>query len=178
MPVNISYSLLKVLAKTYYCPMKSNRLSDDSQGERPYRRIDALDSTDAEQMSGKIVKLNKFPKHHKVRVFRVVSARRTDYVVTNDLRQSEASATQEVCRSRWKIEQFHREVKQLTGLEKCQCRLSRIVGNHIGSAFLVWVSLMRKASETGQTLYQVKHGLLSEYLSEQLKSPALKISAA
>lgn len=124
------------------------------------------------------MKLHKFPKHHKVKVFRVASSRRTDYVVTNDLSQSDVSATQQVCRNRWKIEQFHREAKQLTGLEKCQCRLSRIVRNHIGSAFLVWVYLMRKASETGQTLYQVKHGLLSEYLAEQLKSPALKISAA
>ena len=90
-----------------------------------------------------------------------------------------AVATHLLCRNRLKIEQFHREVsKQRTGLEKCQGRLSRIVRNHIGSAFLVWVYLMRKASETGQTLYQVKHGLLSEYLCEQLKSPALKISAA
>ncbi len=169
---------IESLAKTYYCPMKSNRLVDDSQGERPYRRIDALDWTDSEQKSGKVVKLNKFPKHHKVRVFRVASARGTDYVVTNDLSQSDGAATQQVCRNRWKIEQFHREAKQLTGLEKCQCRLPRIVRNHIGSAFLVWVHLMRKAYETGQTLYQVKHGLLSEYLAEQLKSPALKISAA
>ena len=67
--------------------------------------------------------------------------------------------------------------KQLTGLEKCQCRLARIVRNHIAAAFLVWVHLMRKAHETGQTLYQVKHGLLSEYLSQQLKSPMLKIAA-
>ena len=74
---------IQSLAKTYYCPMKSNRLVDDSQAERPYQRIDALEGTDSEQKSGKIVKLNKFPKHHKVRVFRVASARRTDYVVTN-----------------------------------------------------------------------------------------------
>ena len=31
---------------------------------------------------------------------------------------------------------------------------------------------------TGQTLYQVKHGMLSEYLRQQLKSPMLKIKAA
>ena len=37
---------------------------------------------------------------------------------------------------------------------------------------------MRKANETGQTVYQVKHGLLSEYLCKQLKSPAFKFKAA
>ena len=79
---------------------------------------------------------------------------------------------------RWKIQRFHRESKQLTGLEKCQCRLPRIVRNHIASAFLVWIHLMRKAYATGQTLYQVKHGLISEYLRQQLKSPTTILAAA
>ena len=166
------------LDETYYCPLKSNRLVDDSKGSKPYQRIDTLQWTAAEQTFGKRVKLNKFPKNHKVKVFRVASSRRTDYVATNDLSQSDVSVVRKVCDVRWKIEQFHREAKQLTGLEKCQCRLPRIVRNHIAAAFLVWVHLMRKAYETGQTLYQVKHGLLSEYLSQQLKSPMLKINAA
>ena len=169
---------IESLQKTYYCPMKSNRLVDDSAGKKPYQRIDSLEWSSSEQTTGKVVKLNKFPKHHKVKVFRVASTRRTDYVVTNDLSQSEVSATQQASRSRWKIEHFHREAKQLTGLENCQCRLSRIVRNHIGSAFLVWVHLIRRAQETGQTVYQVKHGFLSEYLCQQLKSPALKFKAA
>ena len=169
---------IESLEKQYYCPLKSNRLVDDSHGEKPYQRIDSLHWTASEQTTGKQVKLHKFPKHHKVKVFRVASSQRTDYVITNDLSQSDISATQQACGSRWKIEQFHREAKQLTGLEKCQCRLARIVHNHIGAAFLVWVHLRRKANETGQTLYQVKHGMLSEYLCQQLKSPTLKINAA
>ena len=158
---------IESLDKTYYVPLKSNRLVDDSQESQPYQRIDTLHWTDAEQHSGKRVKLHKFPRDPKVKVFRVVSSGRTDYVATNDLSQSDVSATQQVCRCRWKVEQLHREVsKQLTGLENCQCRLARIVRNHIASAFLVWVHLMRKAYETGQTLYQVKHGWLSEYLCQ------------
>ena len=50
--------------------------------------------------------------------------------------------------------------------------------HHIGAVLLVWVHLMRKAYETSQTLYQVKHGMLSEYLRQQLKSPMLKIKDA
>ena len=170
---------IESLHKTYYCPLKSNRLVDDSKGSRPYQRIDTLCWTEAEQVSRKRVKLNKFPKHHKVKVFRVASSGRTVYVATNDLSQSDVSVVRQGCDVRWKIEQFHREVsKQLTGLEKSQCRLPRIVRNHISAAFLVWIHLMRKAYETGQTLYQVKHGLLSEYLSQQLKSPTTIIMAA
>jgi len=35
--------------------------------------------------------------------------------VTNDLAQDNTQVVQEVCGLRWKIEQFHRETKQLTG---------------------------------------------------------------
>ena len=141
----------------------------------PSNRINALMLTldRGRKKSGKRVKPHRFPRDHKVKVFRVVSSQRTDYVATNDLSQSDVSVVRQVCDVRWKIEQFHREAKQLTGLERCQCRLPRIVRNHIASAFLVWVHLMRKAYETGKTLYQVKHGLLSEYLCQQLKSPAI-----
>lgn len=169
---------IESLQKTYYVPLKSNRLVDDSQGSTPYQRIDTLQWTHAEQLCGKRLKLHKFPKDHKVKVFRVASSQRTDYVATNDLSQSDVSVVRQVCGVRWKVERFHRESKQLTGLEKCQCRLPRIVRNHIASAFLVWVYLMRKAHQTGQTLYQVKHGWISEYLCQQLKSPTLKIQTA
>ena len=107
------------LQKTYYVPLKCNRLVDDSNAEKPYQRIDTLHWTDAEQRSGKLVKLHKFPRDHKVKVFRVVSSGRTDYVITNDLSQCDVSATQQVCRWRWKVEQLHREAKQVTGLENC-----------------------------------------------------------
>jgi hypothetical protein len=80
-----------------------------------------------------------------------------------------------VCGFRWKVKQFHRETKQLTGVEGCQCRKARTVRNHIGCAILVWVRLKQVAHETQQTLYQVKHGLLDDYLRQQLKSPAVQM---
>ena len=169
---------IEELHKTYDVPLKCNRLVDDSNAKTPYQRIDALHWTEAEEKSGKRVKLHRFPRDHKVKVFRVASSQRTDYVATNDLSQSDVSVVRQVCDVRWRIEQFHRETKQLTGLEECQCRLARIVRNHIASAFLLWVHLMRKAYETGKTLYQVKHGLLAEYLRQQLKSPMIKIADA
>ena len=169
---------IESLGKCYYCPMKSNRHVDDSNDTRPYQRIDSLSWTATEQQSGKRIKIRGFPKHHKVKVFRVASTHRTDYVVTNDLSQSDASVAQTACAWRWKIEQFHREAKQLTGLEKCQCRLARIVRNHVACAFLVWGRLMRKAQETGQTLYEVKYGMFAEYLRQELKTPSIKMDFA
>ena len=170
---------IEQLGKVYYCPLKDNRQVDDSGGAAPYRRVDTLDWTEKERKHGKVVKIKGFPKEHKVKLFRVVlSPQRTDYVVTNDLTQDDTQAAQEACGWRWKIEQFHRETKQVTGLESCQCRKARIVRNHIGCAILVWVRLKQVAQETRQTIYQVKHGLLSDYLRQQLKAPTVKMTLA
>jgi len=118
-------------------------------------------------------------KDHKVKLFRVVaSTRHTDYVVINDRTQASTSATQEACSHRWRIEQLHREGKQLTGLEHCQCRLATIQRNHIGCALLVWVRLKALAIQTGKTVYQLKRELLDDYLVQQLRSPSIHFSPA
>ncbi len=83
-----------------------------------------------------------------------------------------------MCDIRWKIEEFHREIKQLTGVQACQCRLARIQRNHIGCALLVWLRLKDLAYQTGQTIYALKHGLLCEYLIQQLKRPAIAMTLA
>jgi len=165
--------------KIYYCPLKDNRQVDASGGSQPYRRVDALEWTEAEKQHGKIIKIKGFPGNQQVKLFRVVlSTKRTDYVVTNHMAQDNTQAVQEVCSFRWKVEQFHRETKQLTGLEGCQCRKARTVRNHIACAILVWVRLKQVANETKQTVYRLKHELLSEYLRQQLKSPAIQMTFA
>src|SRR5438045_3563608 len=75
----------------------------------------------------KRVKVKGFPGDYRVKLFRVeVSTHRTEWVVTNDLSQDTTQGAQEVSAVRWKIEEIHREAKQLTGLEDCQCRKARI----------------------------------------------------
>ena len=65
---------LEKIEKTYYCPLKSNRLVDDSSGQTPYQRVDGLTWIDQERQGGKLIKLRGFPKDHKVKLFRVASA--------------------------------------------------------------------------------------------------------
>ncbi len=170
---------IESLHKVYYCPLKANRQVDDSGGTRPYQRLDTLRWSADEYQTGKRIKIKGFPKDHHVQLFRVVaSTRRTDWIVTNDPTADTLEGTQEACALRWKIEQLHREGKQVTGLERCQCRTARIQRNHIGCAFLVWVRLKNLAAQTGRTIYQLKHGLLDDYLTQQLKHPSLKMVLA
>ncbi len=165
------------LDKIYYCPLKNNRLVDDSFGKEKYKNIKKLEWDDEELKDGKIIKIKGFPANKKVKLFRVtVSTDRTDYVATNDLSQSSTDVAQQVCKVRWKIEEFHREIKQLTGIESCQCRKARLQRNHIACAMLVWLRLKNLAYKTGKTVYQIKHNLLDNYLIEQLKRPDIMMS--
>ena len=167
------------LQKVYYCPLKTNRRVDDSGGTAPYQRVDELVWSVQQLQQGKSIKIRGFPSHKKVKLFRVnVSTNRTDFVVTNDNAQATTDAVQDVCGIRWKIEEFHREIKQLTGVEACQCRKARIQRNHIACALLVWNRLKMIAYQTGKTVYQIKHSMFSNYLIEQLKYPSVQMSLA
>ena len=68
--------------------------------------------------------------------------------------------------------------KLLSQIEACQCRKSRIQGNHIAYAMLVWNHLKRFAFQAGKTIYQLKLGLLSDYLKSQLKNPSILMTLA
>lgn len=172
--------LMKLLIskhKIFYCPLKSNRKVDDSQAKQPYRAVSKLDWSVTELAEGKLVKLNKFPLDVKVKLFRVeVSTDRTDWLITNDLSQDSTQAAQQESSLRWKIEQLHREEKQLTGIAKCQCRLNRSQRNHIAAASLVWIRLRELAYGCQTSVYKLKHGLLSDYLRHQLIRPTIQFA--
>jgi hypothetical protein len=83
----------------------------------------------------------------------IVLINTTEYIATNDRTQTSTDDVEKVCAIRWKIEEFHREVKQLTGIESCQCRKARIQRNHIACAIIVWARLKSLAYKTGKTIY-------------------------
>lgn len=160
--------------KIFYCPLKANRLADDSGGKEPYQPVGCLVWSAADVAHGKTVKVKAMPKDSKLKLFRVlVSPHRTDCLVTNELTQNETAAAEAESGVRWTIEQFHREAKQLTGLEACQCRLARSQRNHINLALRVWTRLKSLAYSSKKTVYQLKQGLLDAYMNRELAKPTL-----
>jgi len=159
--------------KLYYCPLKSNRKVDDSGGKNPYKPVSELEWLDDQMLRGKRVKIHEFPKDYKVKLFRVAATNRTEYVATNDLSEDSAVAVKNMCCIRWKIEQYHREGKQMLGIEKCQCRKARAQTNHIGCVILAWHCLTRLARKLKTNLYALKNNLLSEYMKAELKNPSI-----
>jgi len=164
--------LIENLGKFYYVPLKSNRQDDDSGGELKYKCVDELNWNSVDLTLGKVIKIKEFPREHKVKLFRiVVSDSRRDWIITNDLAQHSTDDAQKVCAIHWKIEQFHRELKQVSWVEKCQCLKARIQKNHIVCAVLVWIRLTELARVSMTTICRIKDGLLARHLKQEIQSP-------
>jgi hypothetical protein len=120
-----------------------------------------------------VVKLKEVP--FKVLLFKLVATNGDiDWVITNAPQGTfRAQAIRDENDVRWQIEQLHRELKQLTGTEKCRCRKSRSQRNHLACCYLAWLALKVKAKETGKTLYQLRQQLFDDYLSAELHNPRI-----
>jgi hypothetical protein len=95
--VNSLMLYIDSLEKIYYCPLKTNRLVDDTFGKEKYKNIESLSWSNEDLECGKIIKIKAFPAEKKVKLFRVtISTDRTDYVATNDLSQSSTDVAQKV----------------------------------------------------------------------------------
>jgi hypothetical protein len=166
---------LKVIHRrhwTFFTTLKSNRLVSLSKDEG-YIHLEDIDWTRDRQAQGLIVKLKEVP--FKVRVFKVVAANGDiDWVITNDLAETlTTQVAQDANDVRWQVEELHRGLKQLTGSEKCQCRSGRAQRNHLACCYHAWVSLKVKAQELGQTLYEVRESLFTNYLRAELAHPTV-----
>ena len=140
--------LIHRMGRYFITTVKSNRKVSISK-ETGYVNLEDL-PWDADSIRhGMIVKLKELP--FKVRLFVVVSPTTgdIDWVITNrpddPQRSMTAADIQKENAHRWHVEQFHRDVKQLTGSEKCQCRKARSQRNHLACCYLAWVALQQHA---------------------------------
>jgi len=169
-----SLSNLKLVIRlglVFVTTLKSNRLVSLSK-EGGYIHLAQIEWSEAQLLSGIIVKLKEMP--FKVRLFKIVATNGDiEWVITNGDRPDDTSAhsVQEENEVRWQVEQFHRELKQLTGSEACQCRKARSQRNHIACCYHAWLSLKVSAQRLGKTLYRAQADLLTDYLRAELRNP-------
>ena len=164
--------------KHFICAVQSNRLFSPDEIyhiPRPRKYSDYIRAADLpwNGPAGYHGKLRYLPANRPVQLFRiVVSTDKTEYIVTNDVTLKTTNDTRKESAIRWKIEEFHRELKQLTGIERCQARKNRSQRNHIAMSMLAWIQLKTRAWATGKTIYEVKHDPLQQYVADQWRHPA------
>ena len=167
---------------------QASRQQDKSRGgkNRGYLHLDALEWSADNLRHGQLVKLQELP--FLVRLFKLVAPNGDiEWAVTNrdhnqgdpDDQDGDAQArltaddVQDENAVRWQIEQLHRELKQLVGTEKCQCRKARAQRNHLACCYLAWLTLRVHARKVGTTLYAAHAALLRDFLRAQLRQPTI-----
>lgn len=169
-----SWENLKLVVRLnmiFFTTLKSNRLVSLSK-ETGYIHLDEIDWTDERLQHGVMVKLQKVP--FRVRLFKLVTPNGDiDWVITNSDVSLTADDVQDENAKRWQVEQLHRELKQLTGIEKCQCRKQRAQRNHIACCYQAWLAIKTKADAVGKTLYALVNDLLYEFLRAELRDPRI-----
>jgi len=164
--------LIQRLNLIFFTTLKENRLVSLSK-EDGYIHLDQIEWTPERLRNGVLVKLKEVP--FKVRLFKIVATDGDiDWVITNSPDETvTAQVAQDANDVRWQVEELHRDLKQLTGSEKCQCRKARSQRNHLACCYHAWLSLKVKAKQLDKTLYQVKTDLLRDYLRAELRNPRI-----
>lgn len=159
--------------RIFYTTLKANRLVSITK-EEGYIHLQDVDWTPERLSSGISVKLKEVPFY--VKLFKLVATNGDiDWVITND---PATDLTTTLVRGRndvrWDVECFHRELKQLTGIEKCQCQSAWAQRNHIACCYHAWLALKVYAAKLKKTLYRAQYELLSQYLMAELKHPHIR----
>lgn len=124
---------------------------------------------------GAVVRLKEYGM---VRLFKLVATNgKAEYIVTNNLKSTYSDIRDAYAR-RWKIEEFHRGLKQTAGVEGCQSRIQRAQRTHIFCSILSFLAFEKKRLEENITWYEAKRRIISDSLFSYLKSPFIPLPQA
>jgi hypothetical protein len=142
--------------------LKANRLVDlEGTGNRPIREV-LIPS------HGLIVHLKGYGL---IKVFKVAAPDGSiEYWATSDL-----TMTLEQCADNalhmWRIEEYHRGLKQFCGIERAQHRSAKAQRNHIGLALRAFLRLEVHRLRTGISWFEAKTAIVREAVRTYLAQP-------
>jgi putative transposase len=135
------------------------------------RRSRALDAV-AVSAAGTVLHLRGYGM---VQVFRIDAPDGdTEYWATND-QAMEPGARRHYAEVSFAIENYHRDLKQYCGAEKCRVRAERAQRNHIGLSLRAFLRLEWHFFTTGVSAFEAKMGLVREAIRIYLVRPFITL---
>ncbi|TDG93861.1 IS701 family transposase [Cardinium endosymbiont of Culicoides punctatus] len=164
---------INAIGYKFVCPIRNNRQVLDlwSDATNPkYRSVKDLPWDHMNIQQGVEAKLKACSL--KLKLFRITAhSNRTDYIITNDEAIGTTEDATKACKFRWKIEQYHREVKQVTGIGKCQCRNAKAQRKHIITSIIAWIVMNAHALAKNRTIYAIKNEPLKIFQEKLWRNP-------
>lgn len=126
---------------------------------------------------GQVVHLKEFGF---VRLFRIVAPNgdtdNAEYWITNHLKMKDVER-QEWERQSFKIENYHRGLKQCCAVERCQCRSKVKQHGHILLSLRAFIRLEINRLATGVSWYEAKLNITRDAIRHYLAKPTIQINA-
>ncbi len=159
--------LIRELGWRWLTRLKSNRIVSVERDVQC-----SLASLDIPE-SGRTIHLRGYGQ---ARIFRIVSKDGdATFWATNDIVMSELERIGYAQKS-WRIEEYHRGIKQFCGIKKCPSRLRVAQLNHIGFALRAFLRLERYCVKRGISWFQAKHEILRDAVRTYLKDPSCNLA--
>lgn len=118
------------------------------------------------------------PGYGEVKVFRTVAPNGdATHWATNDLGLDETGRLV-FAELSWSIEEYHRGLKQFTGVERSQIRSARGQRNHLGMAIRAFVRLEYHRFTTGISWFAAKTAIVRDAVRDYLKKPRYRLPGA
>ena len=150
------------MKKKFIFGAKANRLialSKEAVKKDQYQNLSTLPIKDGEKRIVWLKSLS-FPVALIVKVFKNEDGSTgTLYLVTNDL-ESSADRIYEVYQKRWRIEEYHKSIKQNASLEKSPTKVVRSQKNHIFASVIAYCKLEFLKTKTSLSHFGMKYMLL------------------
>jgi len=161
-----SVKTLKFLEKhtlTWVTVLKNNRIVDHNEhlSEKQIPKV------------GLVVHLKAYGM---IKIFKTFSQAKgeVECLATNKLDMT-LSDIKTVAAQRWKIEEYHRGLKQTIGIEKCQARSQRSQRNHIFCSIISFVALEVQRMKKNISWYQAKQSIIQHAMRQYMLKPTISL---
>ena len=159
---SIRYAVKKEIKKHFIIGIKSNRLAalTRKDGVRiDYQQVSALDLKDGDtvqvwlkDLASPVCLLKKVFKNEN-------GTTGTIYLVTNDLSIA-GEHMYDIYKKRWRIEEFHKSIKQNASLAKSPTKTVKSHLNHVFAAMIAYCKLERMKIKMALNHFAIKHKLV------------------
>ena len=107
----------------------------------------------------------------EIKVFRVRATDGASEYWATSLREMTETERETHARSAWRIEMYHRALKQQCLIERAQCRRRRPVINHVGLCIRAFVRIESHCYRMGISWIEAKTSIIRDAVRAYLSSP-------
>ena len=111
-----------------------------------------------------------------IKVFRLVSADGDTHYWATDVLDMHEEQRKELAKKAWKIEEYHRAIKQFCGVEKCQARRNNVQRAHIMMALRAFLRFEIQRIKTGITWFELKLRITRNAINNFIRNPMYSLA--